>query len=308
MKAPATIQFLLHNEIDKVQWDNCIKESANALIYHYSFYLDAMAPDWNAIIAADYSCVLPITHKKKYGINYLYQPAFTQQLGVVAKAGMEFPINEFISTLQQRYQFWEVQWNNEIAAGLTLPIEIKNATNFVIDLTKGYKPIAANYSKDLHRNLKRAQRFNYVYSDVNDFSSSIQLYKTYYGERIPQVKDEDYKAFEKICLYASQHQQLFCRQITYKNETLAIALLLFDGKRLYNMMNTTTPAGRKTEANHFLLDSIIKEFSDKPVVFDFEGSDLPGVKAFYQNFGPINEGYLMVKYNNLPWPLSWLKK
>ena len=73
-------------------------------------------------------------------------------------------------------------------------------------------------------------------------------------------------------------------------------------------MNTTTPAGRKTEANHFLLDSIIKEFSDQPFVFDFEGSDLPGVKAFYQNFGPVNEGYLMVKYNNLPWPLSWLKK
>ena len=45
------IRFLAHNQIDKKQWDRCVEESANGLIYAYSFYLDQMSPGWNAIVS-----------------------------------------------------------------------------------------------------------------------------------------------------------------------------------------------------------------------------------------------------------------
>jgi hypothetical protein len=72
-------------------------------------------------------------------------------------------------------------------------------------------------------------------------------------------------------------------------------------------MNTTTSEGRKVEANHYLVDSVIKEFAGTSLTFDFEGSDLPGVKSFYENFGAVNEPYFIVKYNNLPWPFYLFK-
>ena len=37
------IQYLVHKDIDKQKWDDCITRSANGLIYGYSFYLDHMA-------------------------------------------------------------------------------------------------------------------------------------------------------------------------------------------------------------------------------------------------------------------------
>ncbi len=89
---------------------------------------------------------------------------------------------------------------------------------------------------------------------------------------------------------------------------MATSLLLRDEKRLYNMMNTTTLAGRKKESNHFLLNAIIEEFSGQDLVFDFEGSDLPGVKSFYESFGPINQPYYKIKYNQLPSLVRLLKK
>jgi hypothetical protein len=73
-------------------------------------------------------------------------------------------------------------------------------------------------------------------------------------------------------------------------------------------MNTTTAEGRKLKANHFLLNEVLKEFSGNKMIFDFEGSDLDGVKEFYQNFGPENQPYFHYHFNELPFPLNLVKK
>ncbi len=76
------ISYLPQANIDKSKWDRCIDSSENGLIYAYSFYLDAMSENWDALIVNDYEMVMPLTWKKKYTIYYLYQPLFTASLGI----------------------------------------------------------------------------------------------------------------------------------------------------------------------------------------------------------------------------------
>ena len=59
-----------------IKWDNCITNAPNGLIYGYSFYLDHMAKQWDALVLNDYEAVMPLTWNKKYGIN-LFIPAFS---------------------------------------------------------------------------------------------------------------------------------------------------------------------------------------------------------------------------------------
>jgi hypothetical protein len=61
---------------------NAIARSFNGIVYAYSWYLDIVSPGWDALVKDDYKSVMPLTWRKKYGIKYLYQPFFTQQLGV----------------------------------------------------------------------------------------------------------------------------------------------------------------------------------------------------------------------------------
>src|SRR5258705_11018399 len=82
MSNPIAIQYLAHKDIDKNKWDRCIDSAGNGLIYAYSFYLDCMAMNWDALVLNDYEAVMPLTWKKKYGIHYLYQPFLTAQLGL----------------------------------------------------------------------------------------------------------------------------------------------------------------------------------------------------------------------------------
>ena len=82
MKAEGTIQYLRHGQIDKTKWDACIESSPNGLVYGYSFYLDQMAGNWEALVMGDYKTVMPLTTRKKYGIQYLAQPFLVAQLGL----------------------------------------------------------------------------------------------------------------------------------------------------------------------------------------------------------------------------------
>lgn len=304
------MQFIKNNEIDRLRWNQCIDASPNGLIYGRSFYLDNICPGWNALAGKSYEWIFPVTYKTKYGISYLYQPPFTQQLGVFSKTDVYVPYTKIIEWLRQHYKFWEVNWNYATdSTVIHSPIQIAAATNFILNLSKSYESISSNYRSILIKNLKRSKHSQPVYKTTEDYNKCIDLYRKYYGKRISHVKSIDYQRFKSICLYAFQHKMLICKEVLdNKGELLAIVLLIDDGIRLYNIMNVTTEAGRKTQANHFLLDAVIQEFSGRQLLLDFEGSDLPGVKTFYENFGAVNQTYYMIKYNSLPWPLNLLKK
>ena len=74
--------YLEHNSINKYKWDNCIKYAFNGIVYGFSWYLDRVSEDWEALIVGDYELVMPLTKVKKYRQYFLIQPPFTQQLGV----------------------------------------------------------------------------------------------------------------------------------------------------------------------------------------------------------------------------------
>lgn len=310
MQSKTYLHILNNNEIDKSRWDECIANSPAGLIYARSFYLDNICENWSALTAENYEWVLPLTWRKKYGITYLYQPSFCQQLGVFAKPGIVVPYQKILNSLQQHYMFWEINWNCYFKYKIESKYaEMKKGTDFLLNLHQPYETIFKNYHRDLQKNLKQNFKYRLSYNQTTDFENCIALYKKFYGKRMPHVKDQDYKNLKNICILEQEKNMLVCRQATNEtNEMLAAALILFDGKRLYNLVNITTPEGRKAAANHFLLDGVIKEFSGQNLSLDFEGSDLPGVKTFYENFGGIDKPYNVIKYNNLPWPLNFFKQ
>ena len=309
MQSNDKIQLLHNHEIDKKKWDATVMEAGNSLIYGHSFFLDNMSPGWMALTAIDYSWVLPLTIRKKFGITYLYQPSFMQQAGVFAKENVEIPWKEIIDHLQKQFSFCEMFWNYSTEVGAIIKnISTKAHTNFVLPLADTYETISAKYETDLSKNIKRAEKHTMHFFESKDFAKAITTYKNQYGNRFQHVTETDYKNFEQVCNIASQKQMLTVYEIKDDNgQCLSIALVLKDENRLYNIMNTTTEAGRKMQSNHLLMDNIVRLHAQSHFILDFEGSDLPGVKSFYENFGATNQPYHFIKYNKLPFLLKLFK-
>jgi len=303
---PGPINIISSGEIDKLKWDTCIANSNNSLIYAYSFYLAAMADNWSGLIINDYAAVMPLPWRKKWGIKYSYHPAFIQQLGFFGNAG-SVNITSIQDAVIAFIKYGDVffNYNNHLSTSH----KTTQKTNYVIDLSAGYTTINDGYKKDLNNNLTKALKQNTRYETETDFSYVIDLFKNYYAERSPHITDTDYNRFKHLCFNLEKKKMLFIRKaVNEKKEVLAIALLLKDARRIYNIMNATTQKGRDTEANHFLLDNIIREFAGQSLIFDFEGSELPGVKNFYEKFGAFNQPYFHWHFNKLLWPFKLMKK
>jgi hypothetical protein len=79
------INYIKHKDVDTEKWDRCIEQSVNGIIYAFSWYLDIVCDEWDALVDDDYESVFPLVKRKKFGINYIYPPFFTQQLGLFSK-------------------------------------------------------------------------------------------------------------------------------------------------------------------------------------------------------------------------------
>ncbi|MFY7965175.1 MAG: hypothetical protein ACOVO1_09785 [Chitinophagaceae bacterium] len=297
-----TLQKLTSDKINAAKWDACVIKH-QAPIYASFNYLNTMADNWMALILNDYEAIFPICYRKKLGITYSYTPAFIQQLGCIGKQVKGDLIEKKVFEILGYGDLMLNSLNERLLNNIT------QKTNLIINLNLSYESIYSNYKKDLKQNLKKAASEKFLYKKSDDIDGAINMYQIFYANRMQKIKQQDFDNFKKVCWMFQQKNDCLIRQVwNTNNEILAVALLLKHNGRIYNLANSTSTLGRKSEANHFLLDRVINEFSSQNLFFDFEGSDLPGVKTFYEKFGATNEPYFYWHFNNLPWWIKWAKK
>jgi hypothetical protein len=304
------IRHVTYNEIDKQKWDDCIRRSVNGLIYTESVYLDTMAAHWDGIVLDDYEAVMPLTWKKKWGIQYVYQPPFMQQGGIFFKKNLSAKtVNSFLAIAVSKFRFAEFTCNAFNPVKTEKDIQLKLRNNFILPLGNGYKKIFSAYDVYIKQRLTRLKKFNLQYKHSNDHEEVIELYQQLYKERMESVTVADFSKFKKLCDFYAKTDRVIVREVyDMENELLASVVLLRDDRRLYNIISCVLPKGKKLLANYFLYNEIIREFASERIILDFEGSDIPGVAYFYSKFAGSNEKYPFIKFNRLPMPIRLLKK
>lgn len=294
--------YIKHKNIDKQKWDTCVDNAINGLIYGKSFYLDNMASNWDGIVLGNYEAVMPITWRSKWGIRYLYQPAFVQQGGIFYTIVLsKIIVEQFFDTILKHFSFAEITGNYlNFPINHPISVAIKYRTNLIINLNHEYSLLRDYYTFSCKRNLKKIEKIELTYRYSKDFLGMIELYKNLYASRLPNFCSADYESMKKVCNELSKTNDLLIRQVyDKKNDLLCAVILLKHRNRLYNIINCVNPIGKQLKANYFLYDQIFREFAGQSIIFDFEGSDIEGIANFYLKFNPENQPYPFYSYNNL---------
>jgi hypothetical protein len=301
------IRHLTYEQIDKQQWDRCIEQSMNSLIYGYSWYIDSVAPRWEALVLNDYEAVMPLVWNRKMFMSYLYQPYFTQQLGVFYRTlSAKDKLADFIKALPQTYRFIDINLNEQNE--FTHPdYTLRKRKNLVLDLNKPYTKLLKDYDSHCTRNLKKAKKVAHTMRPVS-ISAAITFYRKHKGEVTSDIGSSDYKRLEQLLKQAGQHEMLLTRGVySDTDELLAAGVFLVHNQRLIYLLGNASPKGRDARAMFLLFDHIIQQFSEQPVLLDFEGSEVPGIARFFKGFGPEKKPYFNLRINRLPLLVRWLK-
>jgi len=293
------IAYLPQADIDKKKWDNCIDSAGNGLIYAYSFYLDSMSQNWDALILGDYEMVMPLTWNKKYTIHYLYQPFFCAQLGIFGNNISSEIVKNFLENIPSKFKYWDFYLNRDNL--FSIPnYPMYERSNYVLSLQNNYEKLSGNFAQSHVRNIKRAQRHgNEVKKDI-PIAEVISLAKEQTNKFSP-ITEKDYDNFSSLfeVLYKKK------MAVTYgvyssQNQLTASCAYVFSHHRAYYILVGNHPNGRTSGASHLMIDHFIKEYSGENIVLDFEGSSISSLAFFYKSFGAILEKYPGIKLNRLP--------
>ncbi len=301
------INYLTYQQIDKAKWDACINKADNGLIYGYSFYLDAMAKNWDALVLGDYEAVMPLTWNKKYSIHYLYQPPFTACLGVFGKLLTAETVNKFLQAIPSKFKYWDIYFNPGNLFKLS-HFNLYQRMNYVLSLTNNYENLYTAYRENIQRNIKKSEQFQLSINKNIAIADVIKLAKEQ-ANNFAADDDDDFNRFEKLFqLLYSQQKATTYGVFTKEGQLIASAVFFFSHGRAYYIMVGNHPNGKTLGASHALINAFIKDNAGEDIVLDFEGSDIPSLAFFYSSFGAVEEKYSAVKLNRLPAPIKWLKK
>jgi hypothetical protein len=305
MKNTSKLRYVKNAKIDYAKWNDVIDNADNMLGYANTCYLDVVSEVWDAFVYGDYEYVMPLTITKRVGMSLLQQPLYCQQLGIFPTPSPEI-LQEFIEAMRNKFKYANINLNSsnkEIEAKFDGVTQVKN---FLLDLSLPYDEIIKSYSNHTLRHLKKAYANNLEvkeYVKVETYLNFIKNNqdKNLYTKLLKTLKKVSYEmlAIDKGHIYG-----VFDKN----NEMCAAAMLFFGTNRLIYTSGVSNKRGKELNAMYFFIDKIIKENAGSDLIFDFEGSRIPGIARFFEGFGAKYETYFSYKYNNLAVPFRWLKK
>jgi hypothetical protein len=303
------IKFVPNKDIDRAKWDRCIAHSQFGIAYAYSWYLDRICEKWDALILGDYLYLMPLVNNEKYGISYVYQPFFTQQLGVFSSIPVEPEIvGQFLNAIPKQFRLTDMNLN----LGNSIPTEdfsIRHNTTYHLNLRSEISEIRADYNSNTRRNIQKATQHGVSISQISDVPLFLKFTQTNLKEKSPEIKFRHFSALGEVVNYALSKElgEIYIASNS-ENKILASVFFVQTNQISIYLAASSNREGIEKSAMFLLIDTFIQNNAKSTLTLDFEGSNILGIARFYAGFGGLPETYFSIHQNHLPKLLRIFKK
>jgi len=285
------IFYSTRNQIDVNKYDACIKKAYNSRIYAYSWYLDCVTETWDVLILDDYKAVMPLPKRKKYGINYVFQPNWIQQLGVFsADNTSKNLVDLFLKSIPKKIKLIDFYLNSK---NKTVHQKVKSRTNYLLPLNKKHEELYKAYNNNRKRSLKKG------------LGTKFSIYKNGNLDELLSIKTSNESlnkstvAFRELgCLIKKAVELNLCEIWTVydcNKQCISGVCWMKNLGRITYLYPVATDYAKSKGIPTMLIDEMIKTYANTTNFIDFEGSMVPGVAKFYQSFNTISEEYYHLK-------------
>ena len=305
------ILHLRNDEVNRKYWDECLDRHFPDLLYMRSWYLDCMAPGWEALVApgeSEYRSVMALPLRSKWGIRYLYQPFLVAQTGIVGYNNSMENISGFLKAIPSiiRYGHYDLnEQNKAIPEGW--PMQLRR--NRVLSLSATYADIRNAYHENTERNIRKAEKQGIRVLATTEAEATQKAIEFFLQQQRNKPDRADrYRLQQLIDLVVYRKQFSLHVSVDAQDNWLSSCLFIWQNRRAYYLLPANDPASRGKGASHALVNAFIQEYAGSDCLLDFEGSDIESVDRFYAGFGAEIRPYPSLHINRLPFYLRWIKR
>jgi hypothetical protein len=307
--------LLTRKEIEAHSWDSFVAHSRQSVIYGFSWYLDIVCEDWNALVwpsASDFRIVMPLPFKNKFGFPILYQPHFCQYLGIFSCEEIsEEDTSAFLSACSAHfsyissYSFHPDNYNvihTALSSSAAWEYEIHKTVWLSLNIS--YNDISKNYSKDRQKNLRKSNKWGWTVQSSKNIEPLIDLFRENHAAQIEGgVSEKSYRVLKEIFKQTHFRECVELRYAVLGDSIHAGTLILRKANFATYIFNAADSIGRTGNARTALLNDYFKENAESDLVFDFESPQLQTIHSFYQSFGENEVPFITIYKRSLPFPL-----
>lgn len=282
------IHYIKRKDLDIDKYDTCIENSLQSRVYAFSWYLDIVADNWDVLVLNDYKVVMPIPWKIKYGIKYVTQPSFCQQLGIfsIENISENFQL-EMIAKVPNKFLKVSLSLNSNNI----LKLKNKTRKNYILRIDKDFSEIKKGFSKGRKHAIKVGEKQN-LQIKATTLKELLKIQTANYQYKIPNRK---LLALENYILKNNKGCVL---GVFKEGHLLGGGFFIKSKSRMIYLYAAFTKEARNLQASSFLISEVIKDCSN--LILDFEGGNMPNMERFYRSFGAESEEFQKIDYSKLP--------
>lgn len=313
-----SLRYLRHSEIHLPAWDACVAAAPDALPYVCAWWLTATAGRWDAVVeikeeTGAYVSVFPLPTKTRPWGRDVYQPPFTQQLGLVTTAASRHRnVLDYLALLpaaRLAHFYLQLSAHNELVAAPPGFGLIERQT-YQLSLAPAYAALAAAYAPDYRRRLSRNQEEPQplAVTETATAEAIIALFQQH--NAAAGLKQQDYECLRALVQALQTKSTLLMLEVRAPDTDalLAGAFFVRHADVVIYLFAAASPAGKKAGAPLLLLDHLIQRYAGSPgLVLDFEGGMIPSIARFFANFGAAPVPYVALTQTRKPWYLQWMR-
>jgi hypothetical protein len=304
------IRYLKQKEIDHEKWDAAVDQSVNGQSYAYSWYLNCVAENWDALVTDDYTYIMPLPWNAKWlGVKQIYQPIFVQQLGIFGKEKPSRAIvHSFLAAIPPKFKYVMTHLNEQNTIEKGTDFTINPRRNMLLDLSESHEILHAKFRKSLRQRIRKGEKeLSFAINKIGP-EELVGYYQKYLNHKIG-LPDSTYQKVLKLMKTALSLKKGNIYSAHFADGSFATGIFFVEShNRMVQLFGPSVPAGKKVNAKHFLLDAIIGHFAESGRILDFEGSEIPPIAEFFRGFKPQEVYYHQIIKDDFPFWVKGLQK
>ena len=287
------VRRIRRRDINEEAWDAAVASDPTPLPYWLHWWLDAATDrSWEGLVVDDYRAVLALPRLRRLRVMPVYiRPPYTQQLGPYGQWTDE-DVTALLRAVPNLPQIALPLRPSLSAAHVPEGYTTRRRINYVLDLSPDFPTVVRGFSKRMRSYVRKHSADTLQLADRREV---VQLCQERLGGR-GGVRDYHFARLDNLVRACMErhHGQLY--QLLEDGELLCAGFYPEFNGRTFNAAAASTELGLQRRGMTRMLAQVMRQRSGVAgAAFDFEGSELPGVKEYFASFGGQDEGYLLAQ-------------
>lgn len=261
-------------------------------LYHLPEFMQAVAAreSWYALVKLPNgeTAFFPFTGQKWLWKWRIYQASFCQRFAVIGESG---------PPTEAHWKIW-LQWLDEktwFCHWSFFPYQLRHGSRTKVNQYFSLEPhshqILANWKSNRKQGLKKSIGCELKLLENHSFFQEVKRLKNQIVGSNWQPSEKEILALKRISDIKLPDFKVFTYGVFHHDHCICLVLISRFKSKFHYLFSLSSPYGLAKEASSFFFQQFILEYAGQNAIFDFEGSSIPGVNAYFRSLGGLEEHY-----------------